>query len=175
MRLSVFSHWQFYVAMSRVMDLNNLSVRCEQIGSRRQMATTTTATANSRRNTRPRVSAAATESKDYTERDPSARAREANEEEVRETNQQAHGHAAGQTGRNKRRNRLEHCYRKLWRGRWERRAGQRPNPPGIRRGRHGADNYSMASRAQKAPFATLLQTEVIGLNAFLAKVGVPDV
>jgi len=51
-----------------------------------------------------------------------------------------HGQATAQT----RRNRLEHWYRKLWRE-------ARPNPPGIRRGKHGVNSYSTASRGQKAP------------------------
>ena len=83
------------------------------------------------------------------------------EEEAREANQQrerqrAHGQATDQT--NKKGGRLERWHRKLWRN----------------AGRRRAQLFSGLT-GPESTIATFLRTEVIGINAFLAKVGVPDV
>ena len=50
----------------------------------------------------------------------------------------------------------------------------RPNLPGVHLGRHGTSNLFDGLTRSERTIATLLRTEVIGLNAFLAKVRVPE-
>ena len=96
-----------------------------------------------------------------------------------ESQQQGQQRTAGQNegwaGREKTCDRLESWVRKLWRERWEKVGRGKTEPtwhtPWETRGKQLFDGLTRPG----STIATLLRTEVIGLNAFLARVGVPNV
>jgi len=105
-----------------------------------------------------------------------AQAGKARAKEDREENQrQAAGRSEGRTGRRGTNDWLESWHRKLWRERWEKAGRGKTEPTWCTLWETWGKQLFDGLTRPECTIATLLRTEVIGLNAFLVRVGVPNV